>query len=295
MQQYDLIHMQTFKTVVESGQFSKAAEQLNTSTASVSRRITSLETALGTQLFHRTTRKLDLTESGYLFYQDILRIFQFMEEAEERVRDIHHHVSGSMRIAAPMSFGIQKIAPLLPAFMRQYPALQIQLYLEDRYTHLIQEGIDLAIRIGNLTDSSLIATLLGHIPLTFCAAPSYLEKQGQPHKPIELLQHTCLQYSQQGSRENWLELLGEKNHPDTLNSSLIANNAEVLKTAALQGLGITLIPHFMVEEELASGHLQALFTEYTLPKIGLYIVRPTRSFTPLRIRRFMAYLKSSLG
>lgn len=294
MQQYDLTALRSFVTVTDSGGFSRAAEQLGTSAAAISRRIAGLEQSLGIQLFHRTTRRIDLTEAGRQFYADVTNVFHLLEEAEERVRAGKEHASGLMRVAAPLSFGIQRLAPLLPQFLQRHPALKIQLLLEDRYTDLVAEGIDVALRIGALADSSLVAKRIAPVERFFCAAPSYLDAHGTPEQPGELSQHHCLEYSQRGSREDWSGALGLPGDAFEQRCSLVANNAEVLKECAIQGMGIALLPDFVVRPALADGTLRQVLPDCTPPPLGLYAVRPSSRLIPARVRLFIDYVSEAL-
>lgn len=290
MQQYDLLALQSFIAVVEAGGFSKAAEQQGASTAAISRRISGLEQALGIQLFRRTTRRIDLTEAGQQFYRDVVEVFSLLTEAEERIRVGKENVSGLMRVAAPMSFGIQRLASLLPEFMRRHPDLRIQLLLEDRHTDLIAEGIDVAVRIGTLADSSLIARQISVVPRLFCAAPAYLEKRGVPATPDDLRHHSCLQYAQRGPREDWASILGLRPENLDIRGNLTANNAEVLKECAIQGLGIILLPDFVVADALADNRLHQILPDFSPEPFGLYAVRPSSRVIPARVRLFIEYL-----
>ena len=296
MEQYDLITLRSFVAVVESGSFVRAAEQLDASTAAISRRIAALEQALGSQLINRTTRRLDMTEAGRRFYEDVLNIIELLGEAEERVRAGRQAVTGLIRVAAPLSFGIERIAPVLPALMRQHPELKVQLLLEDRYTDLHSEAIDIAVRIGgSLRDSSLIATRIGSISRIFCAAPDYLTKHGEPTTPEELKLHLCLHYSQLSMRDEWGFLFKDAGEAVDIKSSLAANNAEVLKQCAIEGMGITLLPRFVVEAALSAGSLRQVMAAYTPTPSGLYAVRPSRRFVPARVRLFIDFLRESFG
>lgn len=294
MQQYDFLALQSFVAVVESGSFSKAAEQLGASTAAISRRVSGLEQQLGLQLLRRTTRRIDLTEAGQQFYGDVVNVFLLLAEAEERVRAGTERVSGLMRVAAPMSFGIQKLAPVLPPFMQRHPDLKVQLLLEDRYTDLVAEGIDVAVRIGTLADSTLVARRLGSVDRIFCAAPAYLDARGVPQKPADLADHDCLQYAQRGPREDWSAILGA---PDTLEirGNLTANNGEVLKECAIQGMGVALLPAFVVADALADGRLRQLLPDYSPAPFGLYAVRQSSRLIPARVRLFIEYLSEALA
>ena len=209
MEQYDLIDLRAFITVVESGSFVRAAQQLEVSTAAISRRIATLESALGSQLITRTTRRNDITEAGRAFYADAQAVFQLLDEAHERVRQGQEAASGTLRVAAPLSFGIQKVAPVLPPFMQRHPGLKVQLLLEDRTTDLHAEAIDVALRIGFLRDSSLVATRIGTVGRVLAASPAYLRRAGRPTTLAELRGHSVLNYSLLSVREEWGRLIGD--------------------------------------------------------------------------------------
>lgn len=291
MQQYDLVALKAFIAVVETGGFNRAADQLGASAAAVSRRISGLEGALGVKLLHRTTRQIDLTEAGRQFYSDVVSIIESLEEAEEKIQTGRETIKGSLRIAAPLSFGIVRIAPMLPVFMKQHPELKVHLQLEDRFTDLVAEGIDVAIRIGALKDSTLVATRLASIPVIFCASPEYLARHGEPEIPEDLSAHECLHYSLLSTRENWTFSTGVDAPDVEISGPLSTNNGDVLKEAAIQGLGITGTPTFIVEDALEDGRLKAILTDYNPEPLGLYAVRPSRHFTPARVRTLIEYLK----
>jgi DNA-binding transcriptional LysR family regulator len=295
MEQYDLVTLRSFIAVVECGSFVRAAEQLEASTAAISRRIASLEQALGTRLISRTTRRSDITEAGRRFYADVQNVFQLLAEAEERVRVGRESVAGLLRVAAPLSFGIAQVAPVLPGFMGCHPELKVQLLLEDRYTDLQAEGIDVAIRIGALQDSSLVATRIGTIERLFCAAPRYLAEHGEPQRPEELQHHSCLHYSLLSVREEWGIAFGQSGEMTDIRSALSANNAEVLKECAVQAMGIALLPRFVVDDALADGRLRQILPGYSPPPFGLYAVRPSRQFTPARLRLFVEFLREAFA
>lgn len=293
MQQYDFTALKAFVAVVETGGFHRAADQLEASAAAVSRRISGLEAALGVKLLHRTTRQIDLTEAGRQFYADVVNIIESLEQAEEKIQTGRETIKGNLRIAAPLSFGVGRIAPILPDFMKRHPELRVHLQLEDRFTDLVAEGIDVAIRIGSLKDSTLVATRLASIPVVFCASPEYLAQHGEPEKPEDLSAHACLHYSLLSTRENWTFSTGEDAPDVEISGPLSTNNGDVLKEAAIQGLGITTIPVFIVEDALEDGRLKAILTDYNPEPLGLYAVRPSRHFTPARVSALIDYLKSA--
>jgi DNA-binding transcriptional LysR family regulator len=294
MQQYDLVALRSFVAVVESGSFNRAAELLGASTAAVSRRLSGLESALGVKLLNRTTRQLDLTEAGGLFYADVINIFHSFDEAEERLLQARESVKGTLRLAAPLSFGLQCLSPALPHFLKRYPELKVQLQLEDRITDLVADGIDVAIRIGALKDSTLVATRICDIPRIFCASPDYLQQKGEPEHPLDLSKHNCLHYSLVSSRQEWrfsdTSTATAKDQALEVNGSLATNNGEVLQDAAIGGVGIVLLPKFIVRDALLDGRLKAILSTYEPKPYGLYAVRPSRQFTPGKVKVMMEYL-----
>lgn len=294
MQQYDLVALKAFVSVVETGGFNRAADQLRASSAAVSRRISGLESALGVKLLNRTTRQIDLTEAGKEFYADVVRILESLEEAEEKIQTGRETIKGNLRIAAPLSFGIGRIAPILPAFMKQHPELKVHLQLDDRFTDLVAEGVDVALRIGALTDSTLVATRLASIPRVFCASTEYLAVHGEPNKPEDLRRHNCLHYSLLSSRENWSFNTAGRTYDIEISGSLTTNNGDILKEAAIQGLGVTMAPTFIVEDALQDGRLRIILEDYSPEAFGLYAVRPSRHFTPARVRAMIEYLRVQL-
>lgn len=295
MEQYDLVDLRSFVAVIECGSFVRAARQLEASTAAISRRVAGLEQAVGSKLIRRTTRRLDVTDAGRRFYEDVLNVLQLLAEAGERVRVGHETVAGLLRVATPLSFGIQRVAPLLPAFMRRHPALKVQLLLEDRHTDLQAEGIDVAIRIGALRDSSLVATRLSAIPRDFCAAPRYLAEKGEPRTPADLQHHDCLHYNLLSVREEWGGIFGDAGEMTDIRGALSANNAEALKEFAIQGMGVALLPRFVLEDAFADGRLRQVLPGHSPAPLGLYAVRLSRQFTPARVRLFVDFLREALG
>jgi len=291
MQQYDLVALRSFMTVIEAGNFKRAAETLEASTAAVSRRVSNLESALGVKLLNRTTRQIDLTDAGKQFYDDLQDIFCSLDEAEERLQQGRETVKGNLRIGAPLSFGTMCLAPVLPGFMKRYPELKIQLQLEDRFTDIVSEGIDVALRIGVPEDSSLVATCIASIPRTFCASSGYLEQYGEPKKPSDLSAHNCLHYNHISMKEEWSYLKAGKMHKFDVTGTLSTNNGEVLRDAAIEGIGLTLLPTFIVADALRDGSLKAILTQYCPKPFALYAVRPSRQFTPTRMKLLIEYLK----
>lgn len=293
MKEYDLISLRSFVAVVESGSFYNAAVQLDASSAAISRRVSALEAALGVKLINRTTRQLDLTPSGQQFYQDVLAVLSALEQAEERLNCAQETYSGIIRLGAPLSFGTQKLAPLLPAFLKKYPQITVTLQLEDRVSDLLNEGIDLSLRIGNLQDSSLVSLPIAMMPRLYCASPDYVKAHGKPESPAELKHHSCLHYSLLSTRDEW-EFASGGQELD-VQVPLAANNGDVLREAAIQGMGIAMLPWYIVEEALHAGALVPVLERYAPPPLPLSIVRPSRQFTPVRVTVLMQYLREALA
>lgn len=293
MKEYDLISLRSFVAVVESGSFNNAAIQLDTSSAAISRRVSALEAALSVKLINRTTRQLDLTPSGQQFYQDVLGILGALEQAEERLNCAQETYSGIIRLGAPVSFGTQKLAPLLPAFLKTYPQITVTLQLEDRVSDLLNEGIDLSLRIGELQDSSLVSLPIAMMPRLYCASPEYLKTHGRPASPAELKHHQCLHYSLLSTRNEWALASGEQELDARV--PLAANNGDVLREAAIQGMGIAMLPWYIVEDALRGGALVPVLERYAPPPLPLSIVRPSRQFTPVRVTVLMQYLRDALA
>lgn len=283
--------MQIFVTVVEVGSFTAAAQRLDRAKSAISRQIAALETHLGVQLLHRSTRRLSLTEAGREFYERALRILADLEEAELSLASEHSALRGRLRLAAPLSFGVQHLAPALNHFLLQHPELLIDLDLNDRRIDLVEEGIDLALRIGALPDSALVARPLMPISIRLCASPAYLQIHGHPKTPADLAFHAGLVYGNVPEAQQW-RLLDNKGkvHNIKVPARMRANNGDVLLRAALDGLGIAALPGFLVHDSLQSGGLLSLLTDYQSPGTTAYMVYPSRHHLPQRVRVLMDFL-----
>lgn len=292
MKEYDLLSLRSFVAVIETGSFYNAAVQLETSSASISRRVSSLEKSLGVRLLNRTTRHLELTTAGEQFWKDVKSILESLEQAEERLNCFQETLSGVIRLSAPLTYGVKKLAPLLPVFMAKYPQITVQLQLEDRLSDLVGEGLDLALRISALNDSSLVCAHLADLPRLFCASPSYLARKGVPASPADLAGHSCLRYSLLSARDEWGFTEG-KELPE-MNTPLITDNGDVLREAAIQGMGIAMLPWFIVEDALHAGTLVPVMQDHAPSALPLSLIRPTRHYTPVRVTTFMAWLREVL-
>ena len=287
--------LETLVSVVEAGGFGKAAERLGVAKSVVSRRLRALERRLGVQLLQRTTRTRSLTGPGRQLYERAVRILADLEEAEQAIADASAALSGRIRLAAPLSFGLHHLDSLLADFMRAHPGIDLDLDLNDRQVDLVEEGFDMAVRIGDLSDSTLLARRLASTQMVTCASPAYLELHGTPQHPDQLRRHTGLQYSNASPGQAWQFV-------STAGTALVsvpairmrANNGDALATAAAAGLGLVHAPRFVVEDLLAAGKLTAVLGAYERPPLGIYAVYPPGRLLPRRIETLAAFLAERL-
>ena len=286
--------LEVFIAVVEVGGFSAAAKRLETTPAAVSRRIKGLEQRLGVRLLQRTTRKIRLTEAGELYFREVRAMLADLRAVEQRLDEVTGQATGDLRIAAPMSFGQRRLAPLLPRFALAHPKLSISLILEDRETDIVGEGFDLALRIAHPSDSSFVSRPIATIPRYLVASPDYVARRGKPDSPEDLLQHDCLHYSVISEREEWS--FGGKDRQESIlvKGSFCANNGDVLAEAAVQGLGITLLPDFIIEEALADGRLLRVLEDWERAPLTLSVLYPSRKHVPAKTRLLIEYLVTNL-
>jgi DNA-binding transcriptional LysR family regulator len=281
---------EVFFRVVEANGFGAAARRLETTPASVSRRVKALEQRLGVRLLQRTTRKLSLTDAGEQYFREGRRLLRQLDDLEQGLTASVREPEGELRIVAPMSFGQRRLAPLVARFAALHRKLRISLILEDRETDLIDEAADLAIRIGYPADSSMVARAIAPVPRHACASPDYLARRGYPQSPEDLLHHDCLHYNLISEREEWT--FGGDDGEQTLavKGSFCSNNGDVLAQAAMQGLGIALLPNFIVEEGLADGRLVKVLEQHERAPLTLFALYPSRQHVPAKTRSFLEYL-----
>jgi DNA-binding transcriptional LysR family regulator len=287
--------LKAFTEVVRHGGFAAAARELGVSRSVVNKQVIALEKALGTQLLNRTTRKVSATESGIAFYERSLGILADLREAEQAISELQGEPRGSLKINAPMSFGTLHLAPALAGFMTQYRDLQVQLTLNDRFIDVIEEGFDITIRIAALPDSSLIARKIVAARRVLCASPRYLEQYGIPQHPQELKNHPCLHYGYLASGTLWKFSGAAGEHTVHVAGVLCSNNAEVLKVAACEGLGIALLPTFIAGADLQEGTLTTLMPDYQAPAIAVYAIYPPNRHLTAKVRLFIDFLVERFG
>jgi DNA-binding transcriptional LysR family regulator len=287
----DLEAWGVFAKVASAGSFAKAADELALSHATVSKAITRLEARLGERLFHRTSRRLSLTETGRVLAMRAARILSEGEDAEAEAQA--HSVSprGKVRLAAPMSFGLDQIAPILPSFLTAYPDVSVDLQLDDRVVDMIGAGIDVAVRIAALPDSSLIVRRLCPVERFVVGAPAYFEKHGRPARPSELKDHACLGYTYLATGNVWhFANDAEEEESVAVTGPLSANSGNAVEATLLAGLGVALQPDFVVWQALKSGKLERVLQDWSAPSLNANILTPAGGPRALRVTVLIDFL-----
>jgi DNA-binding transcriptional LysR family regulator len=280
-----------FAKVVEQGSFARAAERLELSASAVSRHVADLEAHLEARLLNRTTRRLSLTESGTAFYARCVQLLADLEEAEETVTAAAVVPRGTLKLTCSITFGIRHLAPAIAAFAAQHPQLRFDVELSDRAVDIVDEGFDLAIRIGEIGSQSLIGRRIGTSQLMCCAAPAYLREHGTPMAPADLVHHTCLSYEYAPSRNVWrFRDQDGRDHDIRITGTVHANNGEMLSALATAGIGICHEPDFIVAPELRTGALVPLMRDYSVPSIPIHVVYPSRRHLSAKVRAFVDFL-----
>lgn len=288
-----------FIQVVRRGSFAAVARDRDTDASSISRAIAALEKELGIRLFQRTTRKLVLTEAGTAYFERVVPLIEGLEAAHSEAADLSDTARGLLRVTASVSFGQKVLVPLLPEFTRRYAELSVELVLTDSVLDLLAERIDCAIRLGTLPDSSLVAQQLLKVIYRVCASPAYLEQHGRPHSPRELANHACLRLPFQGFRTRWIF---REAHADMLeipvDGRVVISNALALEQCAVAGMGVALLPHWIVDEQIRSGSLIDLFPDYQVTatdfNTAAWLVYPSRAYIPHKVRVLGDFLKRAL-
>lgn len=262
------------------------------SKSAVSKHVGRLEDRLGARLLNRTTRRLSLTEVGRVYYEHCARILHEAEEGDLAVGRLQEEPRGTLRINAPMSFGQIHVAPALPDFLTAYPDLSVDVTFEDRFVDAVEEGYDVLIRIGSLADSSLIARKLAWSEAQICASPAYWEKHGMPQHPRDLLEHNCLNYTYLSTNNEWRFV--NKDEPGEITSvrvsgNIRANNSPVQREAALAGIGVARLPHFVICDDIRAGRLVPALTDYPLQPFGIYAVYPHNRHLSAKVRAFVDF------
>jgi DNA-binding transcriptional LysR family regulator len=289
-----LAAMDAFVRVVDTGSFTGAARQLRVGQPAVSKMIAQLEDRVGVRLLLRTTQGLTATEAGENFYRHARRAIEEADEAEQKARGAGAALSGRLRISGAVTFGRLHVVPRLATFMALHPALEVEVFLDDRNVDLVEAGIDIALRMGDLRDSSLTARRIGRGARVVVGAPSYLSRRGEPMVPADLHDHDTIIYDQRGGGDAWTFVQGEAQSLVTLKGRLRITAAEGVREAVLAGMGLAVGSEWMFAPELAAGQVQRILRDWCLPPIDLWAVFPTGRKAGAKVRAFADFIEQAL-
>lgn len=289
----DLRRMVIFYHVVEMRSFSAAARQLGIARSAVSRHISLLEKSIGVRLLNRTTRQVNVTEAGQTYFQSCARIVAEAEVASSRLQLLQEEPEGTLKIAAPISLGNQLIIPLVQDFMNRYPAINIELLLDDQVIDMVKEGIDISLRVGWLPDSNLVARKLGDWPRYLCASPAYLERHGTPKTPAQLSRHEWILFTLLPTPHQWVFSKNQRKEKIQVKGRLKTNNADAVHASLLAGAGIAAQTAFLVQEDIRSGRLVHLLPDWDCGRAGMYALYQGRRYQQAKIRLFIDFITGS--
>jgi len=283
--------MTVFAKVVEQGSFARAADRLSISASACSRLVAELEAHLDTRLLNRTTRRLSLTESGQGFYERCVQLLADLDDAERAATESAASPRGTLRLTTSINFGVRHVSPAIGEFLVKYPAVKFDVSLSDRIVDLVEEGYDLAIRIGSAGGETVVARKLGEARMVACASPAYLRAHGAPKTPEDLARHPCLTYEYMPARHVW-PFRGKdgREHAVRVAGPLHSNNGDLLAAAAVAGVGIAYEPEFILGPDLKAGRLVPILTSYTAPLGPIYAVYPSRRYLSAKVRAFVDFL-----
>lgn len=283
--------MRAFVAIADCGSFTVASQRLHRSRAMTSKLVVDLEAHLGLRLLLRTTRKVALTEAGAAYFERCRDVLGALDDAEREATSNAAEPVGQLRVSAPVAFGTLKLAPVVSAYAKQHGRIRVDLVLSDRFVDLVDEGYDLAIRIGRLSDSSLVARRISSAKVVLSGAPKYLRERGVPRVPADLSAHDVIQYAYQSGGTTW-KLRGPDGlvHEVRPQSRVTCNNGGAIARMAVAGLGLSLQPEFIVAGELESGALRPVLERFTRDELGIYAVHASHRHVPLKIRSFIDFL-----
>jgi len=286
-----LAAIQVFAQVVESGSFAKAADRLGLSTSAASRQVADLESHLQTRLLNRTTRRVSLTESGQQFYERAVQLMTDLAEAEQEASSAAVVPRGTIRLTTSVNFGVRHVAPAIAEFLERYPDVRFDVSLSDRVVDLVEEGLDLAIRIGAPVADNLVARKLGETRMVPCASPGYLAKHAAPKTPEDLARHNCFTYEYVSPRHVWrFRDRSGAEHAVRVAGRLHSNNGDLLAEVAARDGGIVFEPAFIVGPEVRAGRLVPLLQDFVPPPVPIYALYPSRKHLSAKVRRFVEFL-----
>lgn len=285
-----LANMIAFVTVAETGSFADAASRLNLANSVISKRVKDLEGYLGTQLLQRTTRSLNLTEAGYAYMEHARKFLDDLAEVEENLRFRNENPVGDIKISAPLSFGNKFLGPAIASFLEKYPDVTVKLLVNDRTVDIAQEGFDLAIRIGPLEDSSLIARTLAQSRRVVVASPAYLARYGRPETPEDLTRHNCMSFSGLHDGKSWPFYKDGREYWQRIGGRFMSDSGTLLCEAAVRGCGIAILPTFIVGPHIVNGALETLLEDVEGPPLAIQAVYPHRRYLSAKTRKLIDHL-----
>ncbi len=286
-----LRRMEIFVTIVEAGQFTRAASALSLSKSSVSHALSDLEKYLGLQLIKRNNRSWQLTDTGHVYYEQSKKILSDVRAMEDTARHESQRLSGHIRLSAPETFGSYTLTPIIATFMAKHPDIIIEINLTERLVDLIEERVDIAFRAGPMKDSSLVARMIGEAKMIICASPDYLEKNGEPTSHIDLKNHKCLRYSR---GPTWSLMKGGRQYSFTPRDHIVTNSGETLRQFAIAGQGIGLMPTMLVQQALAKGSLVQTMTDYGGLPMPVYALRTGDNRAPARVTQLLDFIMDNI-
>jgi len=287
--------MSVFRRVAETGNFSEVARELKLSQPTVSKHIAALEKHLNAKLLNRSTRQMSLTEVGKQYYGECVHILEQLVETEATIRNQHSLPTGALRINTPITFGELNITPHIWEFLAQYPDLKIDLIMDDHYVDLVKEGLDLAIRVGPMNDSSLVARKIGNSPRVTVASPYYLENNGEPENLQDLKGHKCIVYTLLKTRNDWHFTGPNGKENIRVDGHFSVNNPRIIRQAVLAGEGIAVTPIWLMGEFIKSGEVKVILNDYIPTPLEIHAVYPERRFVPAKVRCFIDYIKTKIN
>lgn len=293
MDRLDAMHL--FVRVAELGSFSAVAQQLGVARSVVTRQIAALESHLGVKLMARSTRRLTLNAAGTAYLEKCRVILNLVEAAETGIAEERATPRGNIRLSLPLSFGLKRLTPLLIEFSQCYPEVSLDMDFTDRRVHLIEEGIDLSIRITRRLEGSDVARRIGVSRMYVVASPDYLARHGRPRHPSELAHHECLGYTTAGYQQEWQFEVAGVPLAVPVRARLNANNGDMLTEAAARGLGITCQPDFIIDGFLAAGRIEKILTDFPVPALGIYAMLPSNRHIPHRVRILKDFLTERIA
>ncbi|MFK5950293.1 MAG: LysR family transcriptional regulator [Methylococcales bacterium] len=296
----DISSLTIFSEVMQLGSYTAVAKKRGVSASSISRTISSLEEELGLRLFQRTTRRLEPTEAGIVYHNRIHKLIDEFESAKLMAKDLSEQMTGTLRVSVPTVYCNKFITPLLSEFSERYPELSLNLMMSDNYVDLLSERVDVAIRLGSLSDSSYIAKRLLDMNFIVCASNNYIVKNGRPTIPSDVKNHECLIFHREGYNMDWHFKSDDNVTEDVpISGKVTINNSEAIRQCAVMGGGIALLPNWLIQEDLDNGKLINLFTDYSVTATdfisAIWLLYPSRSYLPQKVRIFLDFLTEKLN